>query len=86
MKLQTTYQSHIYESNDLKFGLGDVHVTRFSNPAKFGEDRVNGGAPTWWSRAICNYYYYYFCFICLDTHTVYTRELILTHNSSKDVD
>jgi len=43
----TTYQSHIYESIDLKFGLGN-NVTRFSNPAKFGEDRFSGGAPTWW--------------------------------------
>jgi len=42
----TTYQSHIYESIDMKFGWGD-HVTRFSNPAKFGEDRVSGIAPTW---------------------------------------
>jgi len=32
----TTYQSHIYESIELKFGLGD-NVTRFSNPAKFSE-------------------------------------------------
>jgi len=36
-KSSTTYQSHIYESIDLKFVYGD-HVTRFSNPAKFGED------------------------------------------------
>jgi len=38
----TTYQSHIYESIDLKFGLGD-NVTRFSKSAKFGEDRFSGG-------------------------------------------
>jgi len=43
----TTYQSHTNQSIDLKFGLGD-YVTRFSNPAKFGEDRFSGGAPTWW--------------------------------------
>jgi len=30
-----------------QFGVGD-YVTRFSNPAKFGEDRNSGGAPTWW--------------------------------------
>jgi len=41
----TTYQSHIYEIIDIKFGQGD-YVTRFSNPAKFGEDRFSGGAPT----------------------------------------
>jgi len=33
-----TYQSHIYESIDSKFGQGNK-VTRFSNSAKFGEDR-----------------------------------------------
>jgi len=43
----TIYQSHIYESIDLKFGQGD-YVMRFSNPAKYGEDRFSGGAPTWW--------------------------------------
>jgi len=43
----TTYQSHIYESIDLKFGWGD-YDTRFSNPAEFSEDRISGGAPTWW--------------------------------------
>jgi len=44
----TTYQSHIYESIDLKFGYG-AYVTGFSNPAaKFDEDRFSGGAPTWW--------------------------------------
>jgi len=42
-----TYQSHIYESIDLKFGEGD-YVTRFSNTANFGEDRFSGVAPTWW--------------------------------------
>jgi len=41
----TTYQSHIYESIDLKFGQVD-NFTRFSNPAKFGEDRFSGDAPT----------------------------------------
>jgi len=38
----TTYQSHIYETIDLKCWLGD-YVTRFSNLAKFGEDRFSGG-------------------------------------------
>ena len=46
-KTSTTYQSHIYESFDLKFGKVD-NVTRFTNPAKFGKDRISGGAPTWW--------------------------------------
>jgi len=40
----TTYQSHIYESIDLKFLKGD-YVTRFSHPAKFSEYRFSGGAP-----------------------------------------
>jgi len=43
----TTYQSHIYELIDLKFRWVE-HVTRFSNPATFGEDRISGGAATWW--------------------------------------
>jgi len=43
----TTYQSHIYESIELKFGQGD-YVTPFSKPVKLGEDRFSGGAPTWW--------------------------------------
>jgi len=38
----TTYQSHIYQAIDLKFGKSD-YVTRFSNPAKFSEDRFSGG-------------------------------------------
>jgi len=42
-----TYQSHIYKSFDFKFEWGD-NVTRFSNTAKFGEDRFSGGAHTWW--------------------------------------
>jgi len=46
-KTSTTYQNNIYESIDLKFGQGD-YVMRFSNPAKYGEDRFSGGAPTWW--------------------------------------
>ena len=47
LKTPTTYQSHGYESSDLKFGKVD-NVTRFNNPAKFGYDRISGGAPTWW--------------------------------------
>jgi len=43
MKLQPFAQVAI----DLKFGVCD-NVTRFTNPAKFGEDRISGGAPMWW--------------------------------------
>ena len=46
-KASATYQSHIYELFDLKFGK-DYHVTRFTNFAKFGKDRVSGSSPTWW--------------------------------------
>ena len=37
--------SHNYESFVFKFGKGD-NVTQISNPAKFGWDRMIGGAPT----------------------------------------
>ena len=47
MKISTTYQSHIYESIDLKLGQVD-NVTSFTKLAKFGEDRISDGAPTWW--------------------------------------
>jgi len=81
----TTYQSHIYESIDLKFGQSD-NVTRFSNPAKFGEDRFSVVAPRggeiYGSRTF--FIIIIFVFIFLDTHTAYTREPILTHSSSKD--
>ena len=43
-KTSTTYQSHIYESFDLNFGKV-YDVTRFTNQAKFGKDRISGGAP-----------------------------------------
>ena len=36
-----------YESFVFKLGKGD-YVTRINNPAKFGHDRISGGAPTWW--------------------------------------
>jgi len=78
----TTYQSHIYESIDLKFGLGD-YVTRFSSPAKFGEDRFTPrGGKIYGLRA----FYFIFVFIFLDTPTAYTRKPILAHNGSKDAD
>jgi hypothetical protein len=37
-KKLTTYQSHTYESIDLKLGKVD-NVARFTNPAKFGKDQ-----------------------------------------------
>jgi len=43
----TLRQSLQFYIIDLKFGVGD-YITRFSNPAKFGEVRISGGAPTWW--------------------------------------
>ena len=43
----TTYQSYNYESLDLQFGKVD-YVTRFTNPAQFGEDCISGGASKWW--------------------------------------
>jgi len=60
----TTYQSHIYKSIDLQFGLSD-YVTRFSNPAKFGEVRFSGGAPTWcWNiRVACILLLVFFIFV-----------------------
>jgi len=42
----TLHQSHNFSSIDLKFGVDD-YITRFSNPAQFGENRISGGAPTW---------------------------------------
>jgi hypothetical protein len=43
-KTSATNQSHIYQSINLK--LGKVYnVTRFTNPAKSGEDRINGALP-----------------------------------------
>ena len=79
-KASTTYQSHIYESVDFKLGKVD-YVTRFSNPAKFGGDRISGGASTWWwnIRATCLFFF-------IGTCTVYTRKPIFTHNSLKDAD
>jgi len=43
----TLRPSHNFISTDLKLGVGN-NVTHFSNPAKFGEDRISGGAPKWW--------------------------------------
>ena len=45
-KISTTYQSHIYESLDLKFVKID-NVMWFTNPAQFGKDRISSGVPTW---------------------------------------
>ena len=47
LNTSTTYQSHIYESFDLKFGEVN-NVTRFTNSAKFGKYRISGGTLTWW--------------------------------------
>jgi len=73
-----THQSHIYESINLKFGYAD-YVRRFSNPAKFGEDRFSGGAPTmvvtYTGRV--SFCIIIFVFIFLDTHKAYTCEPIL---------
>jgi len=58
---------------------------RFSNAAKFGEDHISSGAPRCgeiYGSGAC--FINIFVFIFLDTHTAYTREPILTHNSSKD--
>ena len=58
----TASQSHNYESFVFKFGKGD-NVTQISNPAKFGWDRMSGGAPR--SGKIsgsCAFYYLFFCF------------------------
>jgi len=45
------------------------------------------GGEIYGARAFYYYYYLFFAvFIFLDTHTAYTREPILTHNSSKDSD
>ena len=43
-KTLDTYQSHIYESFDLKLSKVD-RVTRFTNSAKFGENGISNGAP-----------------------------------------
>jgi len=39
----TTHQSHTYGPIDLKFGEDD-NVASFTNPAKFGGDRLSGFA------------------------------------------
>ena len=45
-KTSTTHLGHIYESIDLHFGKVN-YVTRSTNAAKFGKDRISGDAPTW---------------------------------------
>ena len=59
----TAFQSHIYESFVFKSGKGDW-VTRINNPAKFGWDRISGGAPTlWWNiGVVCLLLLLWFCF------------------------
>jgi len=55
-------------SINLNFGKGD-HVTRFfSNPAKFGEDRISGGAP-WW-LVVCHLLL--FCLFYIPRHAYCT--------------
>ena len=43
----TPRQTNSFYLNDFKNGVND-NVPGFTNPAKFGLDRINGGAPTWW--------------------------------------
>ena len=88
-KIQTTYQSHIYESIDLNFGKLD-YITPSTNLAKFCNDRISGGAPTWWWNMRVTRLFLLLLlslfFLFLDTCTACTREPIFTHNSSKDAD
>ena len=65
-KIPTTYQSHIYKSTDLKLGKVD-DVTRFTNAAKFGKDRISGGAPSWWwnIRVVCLLFFFLYFFYSL---------------------
>jgi len=82
----TLRQSHIYESIDLK--LVRVITSRVSATLPSLVKIVSAVAPPrggeiYGSRA---FFIIIFVFIFLDTQTAYTREPILTHNSSKDAD